>query len=303
MPGTYGKTWWRDGYACGCMIQSIEDVIEPRLRDAGIISGEINVYQQSYNSSVDASAGTHGEGGALDGQRGGDKELRIWRECGVAMWPRGDPYDSMDIHQHGVWLGCPHLSDEAADQAYDYKNGKNGLANNGSDPGPDVPYITWQDAYDKYKKGIFGMTDIEKPHMSDAQLVPADGEWHLLRVNEDGGWTLLTGPSDLYLASVHIEVTGLAPGQAAQVRLVVQHDDTEGDEPSYTEHEYPITEIIGPDNGPMRSSSSCAYGDLHWLNNLGDDPEDGWKTRLRLMAKAPAGQEISVTDVWSRIAH
>jgi hypothetical protein len=247
MPGTYGKTWWRDGYACGCMIQSVEDIIEPRLRDAGLLGpGEkVYVYQQAYNSSVDASAGTHGEGGALDGARGGDKEIKIWRECGVAMWPRGSPYDSMDIHQHGVWIGCPHLSDEAADQVYDYKNGRNGLANNGSDPGPDVAYITWQDAYDKYKGGPLGMTDIEKPHFSEAQTVPNDGEWHLLRVAEDGGWTLLTGPSDLYLATVHIEASDLAPGVVGHIRLVVQHDDTEGDEASYTEHAYPVSEIRG----------------------------------------------------------
>src|SRR4051812_50048769 len=95
MPGTYGKTWWRDGYACGCMIQSIEDVIEPRLRDAGILgsSEKIYVYQQAYNSSVDASAGTHGEGGALDGQRGGDKELRMWRGRGVGLLGRREAYE------------------------------------------------------------------------------------------------------------------------------------------------------------------------------------------------------------------
>src|SRR6185312_17140492 len=179
MPGTYGKTWWREGYACGCMIQSIEDIVEPRLEAAGY-STPINIFQQAYNSSVSASAGTHGSGGALDHARASEGETRIWRECGWADWRRGSPYDSMDDHNHGVVIGCPHLSGEAADQVYDYKCGRNGLADNGADPGPDVLYITWQDAYDKYaggSEGALGMSDVDKFGRNKDQSFTGNDKW------------------------------------------------------------------------------------------------------------------------------
>jgi hypothetical protein len=297
MPGTYGKTWWRDGYACGCMIQSVEDVIEPRLRDAGILgaSEKVYVYQQAYNGSVSASAGTHGEGGALDGQRGGDKELRIWRECGVAMWPRGNPYDSMDIHQHGVWLGCPHLSDEAADQAYDYKQGRNGLANNGSDPGPDVAYITWQDAYDKFSdQGVLGMTEIEKYHASKDQTFTGNDEWQTVKIDDegDGALSFLTGPKDAFMVTACYAWAGLEPGEVTQFRFQMISDYSD-DRASVVESEYPIQESV--------ATEGTTYGQIVWANNLGSSPKDGAKSRLRLYVSPPKGREVILKDLTSRV--
>lgn len=302
-PSTYGKTKWRGGYACGCMIQSIEDIIEPRLRDAGYLGKDekVTVFQYCYSGGVEASAGTHDGGGALDHEKGSDGETKIWRECGVADWQRGTPEDTyFDDHNHGIWQGCPHLSSGAEDQIDQYKAGCNGLSGWGPDQSPHVDPITWSAAYDKYKKtepkGLLGMTEIEKPHVTKDQKLTGDKEWHILQTDDDGGLTLLTGPSDLYVATVHWTISGLAVGDVAQFRLVVQDDDTSSaDKPTVTEYTYPISETIG--------TTGNSYGGLHWLNDLGGDKSKDVKRRLRLQCSAPEGKTITITDITSRVAH
>jgi hypothetical protein len=191
MPDTYGKTWWRDGYACGCMIQSIEDVIEPRLRAAGCLGAgdTVDVYQYSYNTSVEASGGTHSGGGSLDHGKGSDAETVIWRECGVADWQRGDPQDPhFDDHNHGIWIGCPHVSGAADDQIDQYKAGCDGLAGWGPDQSPSVAYITWQDAYDKYAGtagGLFGMSTKVFKHRTKTVELGVHDDWKDLPLTDD----------------------------------------------------------------------------------------------------------------------
>lgn len=301
-PSTHGKVWWRNGYACGCMIASIEDIIEPRLRAAGYLgaSEKVNVFQYAYNSSVGASAGTHSGGGALDHQKGSDGETKIWRECGVADWQRGTPEDTaFDDHNHGIWQGCPHLSGDAEGQITQYKQGCNGLADWGADQSPNVAPISWQDAYDKFigsTGGLFGMSDIEKPHRTKDQKITDNGEWRLVNIDDDDGLSLLTGPQDLYVASVHWAIADLEVGAVAQFRLVVQDDDTSSsDKPTVTEYEYPIAESIG--------TSGSTYGGLHWTNNLGGDKSNNVKRRLRLVCKPPAGKTMTISDVECRVAH
>jgi len=304
-PSTYGKTSYRGGYACGCMIQSLEDIVEPRLRAAGYLGSSEHVvaFQWCYSGSVSASGGTHDEGGALDHRKGGDGETKIWRECGWADYQRGSPEDSyFDDHNHGIVIGCSHLSWAAADQVTDYKNGRNGLADGGPDQSPDVPYITWQDAYDKYigstgsTGGVLGMTDIEKQHASKDQKIKDNGDWQILQINDDTGLTLLTGPSDLYVATVHWQISDLAVGDVAQFRLVVQDDDvSSANKPTVTEYTYPISETIG--------TSGSSYGGLHWVNDLGGDKSKDVKRRLRLACKPPSGKTMTIADITARVAH
>jgi hypothetical protein len=224
-PPTFGRTWWRNGYACGCMILSIEDVIEPRLRAAGYLGdGQVvEVYQYAYNDSVDASAGTHGEGGALDHRKASDGETIIWRECGVADWQRGSPEDTaFDDHSHGIWQGCPHLSGDAAGQVDQYEAGCNGLAGWGPDQSPDVAPISWQAAYDKYAtppepEGVAGMTDKFSSRRSDDWPIPAqtDGWDKALPINDDGASTVVSDTGDrVVVATACATVTGLKEGEA-----------------------------------------------------------------------------------------
>ena len=295
MPSTYGKTWWREGYACGCMIQSIEDVVEPRLRQAGY-STPINIFQQAYNSSVSASAGTHSGGGALDHSRSSEGETRIWRECGWADWRRGAPYDSMDDHNHGIVIGCPHLSADAADQVYDYKQGRNGLANNGSDPGPDVAYITWQDAYDKYagktSGGIFGMSDVDKYDRSKDQSFTDNGSWQTVKIDDDDALSFVTGPKDAYMIVTGVQLSGIAEGDVCQLRYQAVSDYPDSRD-TVVEYSYPIVELIG--------TSGDTYGQLTWCNSLGSSPKNDAKLRVRLFVKPPQGCKITVAKLQSRV--
>jgi hypothetical protein len=240
-PATYGQTWWRDGYACGCMILSIEDVIEPRLRAAGHLGPDerVDAYQQAYSSGVPASAGTHGGGGALDHRKASDGETIIWRECGVADWQRGTPEDdAFDDHNHGIWQGCPHLSDDAAGQLDQYEAGCDGLAGWGPDQSPDVAPITWQAAYDKYAdptppepEGLLGMTHIVGMRRGNDWTIPAqtDGWDVALPLNDDGASTACQDTDDgLVIMTACLTVSGLKDGEAFDLAWAIVDTNYEG---------------------------------------------------------------------------
>jgi hypothetical protein len=104
------------------------------------------------------------------------------------------------------------LSSGAADQVNDYRNGRNGLANNGPDTGPDVPYITWQDAYYKYAgtdpepEGLFGMTKRISKYRGDSQALETDDYSKTLATSDDGHATIATNTNGM--VDVIVYVTG-----------------------------------------------------------------------------------------------
>ena len=212
------------------MIHSIEDIIEPRLRLAGKLgtSEQAVVFQYAYNDSVGASAGTHGGGGAFDHRKGDDAETIIWREGGVADWQRGSPEDTaFDDHNHGIWIGCPHVSGDADSQVDQYYAGCNGLSGWGPDQSPYVKPITWQDAYDKYindlggggggDEGLFGMTKRISSYRGKSQSFQYDNWNHTIAINDDGGPTIATNTKGM--VDVVLAVTGgLAAGDEIGVR-------------------------------------------------------------------------------------
>jgi hypothetical protein len=214
MPDTWGKTWWRNIYACGCMIQLIEDVIEPRL------GRTVNVFQGAYNTSVGASAGTHSGGGALDHLKGNDAETIIWRESGVADWQRGTPEDNyFDDHNHGIWQGCPHLSGDASGQVDQYEVGCDGLSGWGPDQSPSVKPISWQDAYDKYAdteppapEGLFEMTkSVYQRRDKDSKVSATD--WDDLKINDDDGYSVVSGVTKQITVSANLQISGMKAGE------------------------------------------------------------------------------------------
>src|SRR5690606_39172713 len=121
---------WRGGRTCTCVIESVEKVVEPRLKAAGVIKYSVDFYQLGYRTDVSASAGTHAGGGVVDVAQYSDKAIRIWRECGWAMWHR-TPAQGFMHHGHGVLEGCPHLPPAARSQLTQYHNGTNGLRGHG----------------------------------------------------------------------------------------------------------------------------------------------------------------------------
>jgi hypothetical protein len=104
----------------------------------GLVQGSFNPGPKStHPCNVEASAGTHDAGGVFDASVKGltetqiDHRVRHPRLAGWAAWHRttiGAP------HIHAVAIGDTQLPQAAKNQVTAYKNGRNGLANNGPDP-------------------------------------------------------------------------------------------------------------------------------------------------------------------------
>lgn len=117
-----------------------------KLRYAEAMSGlSFVIVQGSWRGGkgAKASAGTHDRGGVID-LRSRDftseqKQLALlWlRRAGLIAWLRTKA-QGFDEHFHAIDYGNPDLHPTAADQVLDWKNGRNGLASNGPDDGPDV---------------------------------------------------------------------------------------------------------------------------------------------------------------------
>lgn len=107
------------------------------------------VTQGSYNTSVDASAGTHAGGGAVDLRwTWDDADILALRRAGFAAWHRTPAQGGWPHHIHAVLVDHPALSPAAARQVQAYRDGRNGLANNGPDDGPrlnPIPVFTLED--------------------------------------------------------------------------------------------------------------------------------------------------------------
>lgn len=268
------------------MIQSIEDVIEPQLRTAGFLRPTelVRVFQYAYSTSVSASSDTHAGGGALDHRKGSDAETKLWRQCGVADWQRGSPEDPFfSDHNHGIWQGCPHLSDGAKRQVAEYRNGQDGLAGDGTDDSPRVAPITWQAAYDRYVKqqGVPLMADAVpiKIDFDDDQLLikdvtgaPAQHVW----INDKNGASIVVGASSGVDIRATIAVSGLKEGERVQLffhkvwRKAGETDINKGgDDPVY------ITHIPGVSSPSVHFTFAGSLGKA----------DTGWTPAIRITAK------------------
>ena len=121
-----------------------------------VCDAPLEITQGCYNAGgVAASADTHDGGGALDiraktlsASQIAEAVLKL-RHVGFAAWHRLPSQGPWVEHIHCIAVGCPDLSSGAANQVTAYKNGRNGLANNGKDDGPRT-YVSW--TWEKYKK-------------------------------------------------------------------------------------------------------------------------------------------------------
>lgn len=98
------------------------------------------IMQGSYSGGVEASAGTHNGGGAIDidymGSRKNPKVVSIFRECGWAMWYRPYRPELWGAHNHGIMIGDREMSSGAESQVHDYFAHLDGLASHSFDPTP-----------------------------------------------------------------------------------------------------------------------------------------------------------------------
>jgi hypothetical protein len=289
------KIWWRGVYMCSCGIASIEGRVEPELRRIGTLGSteKIRIYQGCWNAGgVSASAGTHDGGGAIDTDRyDSDKELTVIREGGWAAWGRGnDKYgDGMDPHNHWICNGCPDLSSGAEDQVDDYHAGRNGLANNGKDPGPDVrPLPEWDEALADYQgEGLFGMTQKLYQRRSTDYAAKTDGEWHDCYINEDADTSVLIGQTDQVSCSGVVLVSGLGDGEAFDLTWRIASYDA--DKPTvYTHTRDTYARAVG--------SNGRTFSVAKYYNGTVPKDEKGNSPRLRLSYRTTAAA-ATITSV------
>ncbi|NEA35413.1 hypothetical protein [Streptomyces sp. SID13031] len=117
-----------------------------------IYKSQFGFLQGSYNKGgVEASAGTHDGGGAVDidvvkkspAQR--RAVVLALRQVGFAAWLRTPAQGRWPYHVHAIAIGDKDLSRGAATQVLEYKRKRNGLANRGKDDGPPGYYaMTWE---------------------------------------------------------------------------------------------------------------------------------------------------------------
>lgn len=119
------------------------------------LAWSVKLTQGSYNTTVDASAGTHAGGGAADISVSGLTSTQIWqtvkalRTVGFAAWYR--PYKpdpkGWPAHIHAMAIGDTDMALVGAKQVSDYIVGKNGLADHAADNTPTtyrVPFTWWE---------------------------------------------------------------------------------------------------------------------------------------------------------------
>ncbi|MGZ3144918.1 peptidoglycan-binding protein [Lentzea chajnantorensis] len=122
------------------------------LREAQRLCGvPLVVEQGSYSPGEDpTSAGTHDGGGAVDldaealtsAQR--TALVTALRRVGFAAWLRRPSQGNWPLHVHGIAVNDTDLSTPAQKQVGQYYLGRDGLAGNGQDDGPQVTKVTWE---------------------------------------------------------------------------------------------------------------------------------------------------------------
>lgn len=114
--------------------------------------------QGSYNAGgVDASAGTHDGGGAVDVSVSNLTTTERWqtvqalRTVGFAAWLRTPSQGPWPYHIHAVAVADTDVSIAARNQVADYYVGKNGLASHAADNTPSAYQVafTWWERYQR----------------------------------------------------------------------------------------------------------------------------------------------------------
>ncbi|WP_019814236.1 peptidoglycan-binding protein [Saccharomonospora saliphila] len=145
---TIGSRTTMDGHTVN---KRTADMIRAAQRRAGV---DFVLTQGSYNPGGDpSSAGTHDGGGVVDisvhNLPSPWQAVKALREVGFAAWHRTESQGPWPAHIHAVAVSDTALSPPAWDQVGDYFEGRNGLANNGPDDGPQVEKVTWEE----YQRG------------------------------------------------------------------------------------------------------------------------------------------------------
>ena len=145
-PVSAGKHVLYDGHTVNARTRNMMLAASHRLGKKCLIG----ITQGSYNAGgVNASAGTHDGGGAVDvdlSQRCARRSARSFARCGSSGSPPGTP-----VHRGCVGRAHPRDRDlgsgplvRAADQVWDFYIHRDGLKSHAKDTGPQVGFNTWE---------------------------------------------------------------------------------------------------------------------------------------------------------------
>lgn len=153
-----GWSFW----GCPC-VEQWWPLVQKLALKRGLVRQKLDVSQGGYNKGgVAASAGTHDGGGVLDLRQYSEPVVLLLREAGAAAWHRRPPHFSH--HTHLVLVGCPHASAGAKRQVESYRAGRDGLAMNGPDDGPQVyPIRSWSQGVAWMRAQLDPLTDAPTP--------------------------------------------------------------------------------------------------------------------------------------------
>jgi hypothetical protein len=153
------------------------DVVALRVRP------KIVPTQGSFSTAVDKSKGTHAGAGAIDLSIKGlddprvNSIVKLMRQIGFAAWHRTES-DGFTPHIHGIAVGAPGLSPEAADQVVSLRNGRNGLKNQSLDPhrGMKLPVISFEQFLKNSNTGeVVDLSELRAKTQSTGQIVGIAG--------------------------------------------------------------------------------------------------------------------------------
>ena len=219
--------YFRGKPTCTCVAKWIP-ALEAKLRQRGLLSGNLYIYQ--LRGLASASAGTHSQGGAIDCQRLTGAQRVVARQMGGASWGRG-PAQGMVNHEHIVLIGCAHNA-PARYQVSAYKRGYSGLGYGGvasRDPFQRVsPIRTWKQgikwatkkAAPKKPKGLFGMAHTRFMRQSKNRRVKAGKKRILPFRAKNGSSSLLWKPTKDWEARVNVHLTGVPAGRDIKGQFV-----------------------------------------------------------------------------------
>ncbi|HEX5089433.1 MAG TPA: glycoside hydrolase family 25 protein [Nocardioides sp.] len=112
-----------------------------------LLGYRLTIVKGSYNTTDDASKGTHDKGGVVDLRPfDHERKVQVLRSIGFAAWRRLPSEGPWKEHIHAVLIDHGNLSAAAKTQVAAYRKGRNGLKNNAVDRTPrphPIPVFTY----------------------------------------------------------------------------------------------------------------------------------------------------------------
>lgn len=138
--------------------------------------------------------------------------------------------------------------------------------------------------------GLFGMSELGQWTRGKDITVKGDDQWHLLPIDDDDNFSLVTGDANYMLFAAY-QLQKLAVGATAQFRFCRVFDYPD-DTPTTVEANYPIHETTG--------TTGDTFDDFTYMSHVGDNAPGNGKEKIRLYGKAPSGADMVVAKIVSR---